>query len=357
MIKGIENGATYDANTKAVTIEDENLVSVTVNGEARKVEQGRAEFELKAEQETMVYVIVAADCAGNVQDSTVVLNQVETIPEIPDEPEETPEPDKTPKPEETMNPQESSSPEETPRPEETVEPEKTETPTTTDDEKPSRQEGTLKKQVKVINGAPNTSITTSKSQLVKSVLTTGERNAVDKGSNANIELSVKNIDSAVPQKDKELIIGSVDGYSIGAYIDITLWKKIGSSAEKKVTNTKKPVSITVSVPGNLRGGQRKFVILRVHNGAVTVLPDLDSVANTITFSTDKFSTYAIAYKKVNTSGSQRTGEKTTGSDTNMYDNLSPEMGDEAPVIPITIVFFMALFGIIGTISIRKRMNQ
>ena len=64
IIQGIKDEATYEANTREVTVEDDYLTSVTVNGEARPVENGKAKFTLVAEQETMVYVIVATDCAA-----------------------------------------------------------------------------------------------------------------------------------------------------------------------------------------------------------------------------------------------------------------------------------------------------
>lgn len=334
VINGIEDGATYDANTKEIEITDEYLTSVTVNGEAKSVEQGKAQFTLSAEQETMVYVIVATDCAGNVKDATFVMNQPESVPV--DTEEEEPEP---------VLP--SSSDVAVP----------TATPVIPEDG--ISKEGIVKKLVKVVQGAPNTSLTTNTKDLAKSVLTNGEQQAVTDGSNANIELRIKNIDSSVPQSDKELIIANLGGYSVGEYMDITLWKKIGSSSEKKVTNTNKPITVTVSVPKELRNGSKKFVVLRIHKGAVSVLPDCDSVANTVTFETDRFSTYVLAYKNgtvtsratsVANSGSHSSGN--TGS--SMYNDVSPETGDEAPIVPVTIAFILALMGIVASVVIRKK---
>lgn len=327
-IRGIEDEATYEANTKEVTVEDEYLTSVTVNGEAMPVEQGKAEFTLTAKQETMVYVVVATDCAGNVNDMTIVMNQPETLPVASEEPNEVdsdvPLPTSTPIAGETDN---------------------------------TSKEGTVKKLVKVVQGAPNTSLTTSTSDLKTSVLSAGEQQAVGNGSNANIELRIKNIDSNVPQEDKELVIANLGGYSVGAYLDITLWKKVGSSIEKKVTNINKPISITVAVPERLQGGSREFVILRIHNGAVSVLPDRDSAANTVTFATDKFSTYVLAYKQngANTSAGG-TSESSGQAGASLYYDASPEMGDQVPVVPVAISFITALAGMISIMLVRKRMR-
>lgn len=346
-IMGIEDGATYDANTKVVTVEDDYLTSVTVNGASRKLDGGKR-LTLVAEQEKMVYVVVATDCAGNVTSKTIVMNQLETIPDFTEEPEEaspTAAPGATPGAGATATP----SPTATPKANNNND-------TKQDDEEDDALEGIIKKLVKVVQGAPDTSLTTSTSELKTSVLTNGEQKAVSAGSNANIELRVKNIDSSVPQGDKELLIANLNGYSVGEYLDITLWKKVGSSSQKKVTSTNRPITITVSIPQSLRKLSREFVVLRVHGGSVSVLSDRDSAANTVTFATDKFSTYVLAYKQG--SGSQSAGNISVGNggstgNTTYYD-ASPETGDKAPILPVSIVFVVSLAGILATLTLRRR---
>ncbi len=328
IIQGIKDEATYEVNTREVTVEDDYLTSVTVNGEARPVENGKAKFTLVAEQETMVYVIVATDCAGNVNDMTVVMNQPAELPVTPEEPKEdntgaTPAPSSTPDANDIY----------------------------------TAKEGTIKKLVKVVQGAPNTSLTTSTNELKKSVLNAGEQQAVGEGSNANIELRIKNIDSSVPQSDKEVIIANLGGYSVGEYLDITLWKKVGSSTEKKVSSTNKPISITVAVPENLQDASRKFAVIRVHNGSASILPDLDSSAKTVTFATDKFSTYVLAYRQQSvsrSSGGLMSANGGRASGTSMYYDASPETGDSVPVIPVSITFIVSLAGIFATLFIRRK---
>lgn len=323
-ISGIEDEQTYEANTRDVTVEDDYLLSVTVNGEAKKVEQGKAMFSLTASQETMLYVIVATDCAGNVNDMTVVMNQPSTLP-VADEPED-----------ETIL--STASPSATPS-------------SGVDDLKTS---GTVKKLVKVVEGAPDTTLTTSTKSLTTSVLTNGEQQAVVQGSNANIELRIKNIDSSVPQSDKELIIANLGSYAVGEYFDITLWKKVGNSSVKKVTDINKPITVTVAVPAELRRSNREFVVLRVHNGAVAVLSDQDSAANTVTFATDKFSTYVLAYRNGSSNAGYSNSSSQASSGGASYQDASPETGDEAPILPVSIIFTVTLAGIVVTLLLRRR---
>lgn len=329
-IKGVEKDATYEANSREVTVSDENLSNVTVNGKPQSMENNTVTFTLTAEQETMVYVITATDCAGNMSDCTVVLNQPASLPASDD-----------------TNADNAGNSGDNNTDGNAV------TPTAS----PSQAiAGIVKKHVKVVDGAPNTALVTGTQDLKTSVLSNGEQQAVEDGSNANIELRIKNIDGSVPQNDKELVIANLSGYSVGEYLDITLWKKVGSSSEKKVTNLAKPISVTVTVPSDLRNASREFVVLRVHKGKVSVLEDLDSATNTVTFKTDRFSTYALAYRTAAALTTRQTNStKNTSVIGTLATNPSPDTGDTAPLLPIAIVFLGSLSGILITMVLRRKM--
>ena len=69
---------------------------------------------------------------------------------------------------------------------------------------------TTKKTVKIVQGAPQTVLSTNAKDLTTSVLTEAEQRAAAQGSDVNIELKVQNIDNSVPQMDKELIISNFE---------------------------------------------------------------------------------------------------------------------------------------------------
>lgn len=324
-ITGVKDGETYQTNSREVTVRDAYLANVTVNGAAQEVTNGVSKFTLSADQTNTVYVIVATDRAGNISNSTIVLKQPSAL-SVDDGDTDT-DTGKTPVP--------------------------TAAPDSQEGKKSDGTAGTVKKKVMVVEGAPETMISTSNSEIASSVLTDGEQLAVAKGSNANVELRIQNIDSSVSQADKELIIANIGGYTVGQYLDITLWKTVGSGTAKKVHTTNKPIAVTITIPEELRNSdsscKRSYAVFRVHNGAVTLLEDQDSVSNTITISTDKFSTYVLAYKDARTTGGEQE-ESSEGS------GFSPDMGDTAPIIPVAVVLLAALAGIIIVLRIRKK-NQ
>ena len=244
------------------------------------------------------------------------------------------------------------------------------------------------------------------------VLTTEEQNAVNNGSDANIELRIKSIDGSVSQSDKEAIIASLGNYIVGQYLDISVWKTVGSGSAKKVTETASKIAVTITVPESLRNSKssvnRSFAVFRVHDGAVTKLSDSDSSANTVTIHTDKFSTYALAYrdtsngttttksssssssngsgsskgstKKSSTTTTSSSSKKSSGSGTTTVSTKSsnsgssssgssgssssgyiytgsPKTGDSAPIVPVVIVLVAALIGIVASIVMIRKKKQ
>ena len=68
----------------------------------------------------------------------------------------------------------------------------------------------------------------------------------------------------------------------------------------KVLETDDEIEITVEIPASFgavpSGGTRSYYIVIVHGGETTVVTPQENGDNTLTFWTDRFSTYAIAYK-------------------------------------------------------------
>lgn len=91
-------------------------------------------------------------------------------------------------------------------------------------------------------------------------------------------------------------------YEVGSVLDLTLEQKIntitGEDAWKtNITELEYNMSIALSLDENLADGE-DYEIIRVHDGKTDVVEaSYDSETDTLTFDTDRFSTYAIAYKK------------------------------------------------------------
>ncbi len=131
----------------------------------------------------------------------------------------------------------------------------------------------------------------------------------DVAQGVNVWLDIQDMSASVPQTDKTLIQNTADDYTVGLYLDINLFKKVGSNDATKVTETNGKVKASIVIPESLRKSGRTFELIRVHDGVATAIAGTyDEKTHVFTFETDKFSTYALAYKD-----SAVTSPKTGGS--------------------------------------------
>ena len=178
----------------------------------------------------------------------------------------------------------------TPEPE--PEPEPEETPT----------ENHVETDVNVDENAPEMKIENISEKDATALLTEEEKQALDNGEKVKIYLEVVVVDeTTVPADDKAEIENEVkkSEMKVGMYLDLSLFKKVGSSDAVAIHDTDgNMVKVTVTVPEELRNTdpdvKRTFYVVRVHDGVTTILGE--STGDTISFETDKFSTYSLTYK-------------------------------------------------------------
>lgn len=164
----------------------------------------------------------------------------------------------------------------------------------------------------VETGAPKTEATVDKDTLMDNVLGEDECNALANGGNADIILNIKNKDAEVTDGEADLVEEKLaDNMRVGKYLDITLYLNIVDSngtaivTNKKISEADTMFAIKVNVPEELwaaDGTNRVYQIVRIHNGVAEVIDSVyDEAGHTLTFETDRFSTYAIAYSDDNNS--------------------------------------------------------
>ena len=191
-------------------------------------------------------------------------------------------------------------------------------------------EGGVDKKAEAAGDAPETEIATPKEELADSVLTDAEKIQVAAGVKIMIVLEVADASANVSAEDKAQVKAALrgdtaaKGYTVGQYLDISLYKQISGDANKYfLTETSRELTITIRVPESLKAGSgkkaRSYAVIRVHTGEdgevrTDVLKDLDEDPDTITIATDRFSSYTIVYR-------EKTGTK----------DDEPKTGDASPV--------------------------
>ena len=197
--------------------------------------------------------------------------------------------------------------------------------------------GHLSLETKVDGNALPTTILTKKTDLLQMLIESGDLSAdelseIASGVDTSIEivLKVTDISSAISAETKALMEKGANGYTIGQYVDISLYKYItigqNDTQETQLFTTAGKIKISVQIPENLintdNSKTREYAVVRNHDGKVEVLNGTyDANAKTFTFETDKFSDYAVAYKdtakaggaKVDKANKQAKDQKKSGN--------------------------------------------
>lgn len=121
-----------------------------------------------------------------------------------------------------------------------------------------------------------------------------------------LEVSSLNPDDAALASDvaktEELIEAKDADYQNGMYLDLSMFKQFDGESAEKITNAVTPneITIKISIPDELIAPAnviREYSVVRIHGGEADELPCIyDNESQTISFSTNRFSTYSIWYK-------------------------------------------------------------
>ena len=144
-----------------------------------------------------------------------------------------------------------------------------------------------------------------------------EKKEIENGSTVSVSMEIKDVTATVSESDKKLVEDKVkevlNNGVVGAYLDLTLLKKVGSLKEVSVTETAAGVVVKLDIPESLKNTdssvERKYTVVRIHDGVAEAL-ETSCENGVITFTTDKFSTYAICYEDVAATGNGQSSDNT-----------------------------------------------
>ena len=145
--------------------------------------------------------------------------------------------------------------------------------------------------------------------VANTVLTPEQIQLANDGENIEVRIDVKDISQTVAEEDKEVIESGLVRYreempelTLGRYVDISVFVKIGEGDWDAVTSTGEPIEVVMGIPRELVENGRTFYVIRAHGGEYTLLTDMDDDPETVTIRTDLFSAYALAYRQADGTG-------------------------------------------------------
>ena len=153
------------------------------------------------------------------------------------------------------------------------------------------------------------SIDTLKDKLPISVV---EERLLEMGYNMEVRLEIKDISASVPAEDKSKIDEKLGDADVAMYLDISMYMEFENGQGCQVKNLNKKTQIRFELDDSLintnKNVTRTYGIIHVHDGVAEVIePTFDAAAKTLSFMTDRFSTYAVVYTDgVNTPPTEET---------------------------------------------------
>lgn len=167
--------------------------------------------------------------------------------------------------------------------------------------KPS--EGDLENTTDSSKNAYNASLDNTDKELASKIpFTPVEKELIALGDEVDIYLEVKDISATVSATDKALVAGKLENTTdtLGMYIDVNLYKQVGDNLPQRISETNGLIKITFKVPESLLNDnsaiKRTYKIVRVHEGVAEFIDaEFNAEDKTLSFETDRFSTYALIY--------------------------------------------------------------
>jgi len=182
-------------------------------------------------------------------------------------------------------------------------------------------------------------------ELFGKLLKYAEEFEIDRGAKYVVWLEVEHADETTSAMDKRLIHSVVDEESITHYLDINLLKQIGTGNINQITNVDGNVSITLEIPKGHRDAPelmyRNFGIVRLHDEVAEKLyGQYSPETGLLTFTTNRFSTYALFYEDI-----------PINEDIPISEDEMPHTGDNSLLV---FWFMLLVFASLILMRVRKR---
>lgn len=207
---------------------------------------------------------------------------------------------------------------------------------------------------------------TASEEAVSAETVTKVAEAINSGKSVQAEIVVKEMTTEevdqITATDKKAIEDKV-ATELGEdanlqYLDLSIMLKADGEELGTLNKLEEEITITVAIPEELKANNRTYKVIRNHDGVVEVLDTVVNADGTVSFKTDCFSTYALAYadkEETNTNPNTPSTDdnKNTNTDTKpvvkpVTNTKAPQTGDNNSVMIYVAICLVALAAILVT---------
>lgn len=228
--------------------------------------------------------------------------------------------------------------------------------------------GKFSVNIKVENNNTEISLETSCCEILDMLLEDGiitfeDMTRIENGALLEVVLVVKDATATISDSSRTSLKQAAGEYDIGQYLDISLIEYLTENGQMNegtmITTTSGMITLSVKIPNSMintdKSVERYYSVLRNHEGNVQMLDSRYDAANqTITFQTNQFSDYALAYKDVKKS--EQIAEKNNDSTKKNVSISSqlPRTGYTTKFLEYGIALIVSVTGIIILLILRKK---
>lgn len=136
-------------------------------------------------------------------------------------------------------------------------------------------------------------------EVIRKMLTSDDVMKLVKGGHVDVSVSITKQENP-DEADKRIMQNAVGKKSV-QYFDVTMLKTVDGTTAR-VNDISTAMKVVMEIPDDIYKEGKTYTVLRVHDGQLTNLPDMDNDPKTITFMTDRFSSYSIAQEVTTANG-------------------------------------------------------
>ena len=189
------------------------------------------------------------------------------------------------------------------------------------------------------------------------------KEAIKNGQVISTEVQVTPVkETEVNAQDKKVLENHIgENVNIAQYLDINILVKADNQVIGEINQLNKEITFTVAIPEDLMKEGRTFYVIRVHDGKAEKLETDENEDGTLTFKTDKFSTYALAYEDVQKSPpipgfTPDNNQQVTNTQNTQETAKKPKTGDTSNIALYGAMALISL-GLVGAIVLKKKVSE
>lgn len=172
--------------------------------------------------------------------------------------------------------------------------------------------------------------------------------ALENNQDISTEVVVELLADVSPAEQSAIMSVLEENETVAQYLDIRILVKANDSEIGTINELNREITFTIAIPEDLKAENRTFWVVRLHNGVAERLQTTMNPDGTLSFSTDKFSTYALIYEDSTTTPPVDPGNDNVNNPTD-----TPETGHDSNII-YWIVLMLLSGGAVLALEAKRR---